>query len=229
VDQFTCFPTLEQGLKEASIVCTAVSLEMTPLVIEEIADAAFSGIAFDIASLKGHVEGSIEYARNRGVRITSIHPMFGPGARTLADKVFCICTCGCPEADHKVEELFKDTAVTLVPLSLQEHDRVISLVLGLSHLINIVFIKTLMHGNTAYTDLRRIASTTFLSQMVTAQSVIHENPYLYYAIQRLNPFKDNLYRTLQEEVEAISRIVLEGREEDFIEILEQAREWLEQQ
>ena len=64
--------------------------------------------------------------------------------------------------------------------------------------------------------------------MLTARSVINENPYLYYAIQRLNPFKDDLYRSLQEEMSRISRIVLEGREEDFIEILEQAREWLEQ-
>ena len=86
-----------------------------------------------------------------------------------------------------------------------------------------------MHGRTAYSDLRRIASTTFLSQMVTAHSVIQENPYLYYAIQRLNPFKDELYMSLQEEVRAISRIVREGREEEFIEILQQARAWLEEQ
>jgi prephenate dehydrogenase len=65
--------------------------------------------------------------------------------------------------------------------------------------------------------------------MVTAHSVIHENPYLYYAIQRLNPFKDELYDSLQEEVRAISRIVREGREEEFIDILQQARTWLEEQ
>jgi len=228
-DEFTFYETLEQGLEKSSIVCIAVSLEMTSLIIEEITDAGFSGVVFDIASLKGHLEESIERARTNSVQITSLHPMFGPGARTLADKVFCVCKCGCPAADQKVEGLFKDTAVTLVPLSLQEHDRIISHVLGLSHLINIVFIKTLMKSGVAYESLRRIASTTFLSQMVTANSVIHENPYLYYAIQRLNPFKDELYASLQEVVMAISHIVLEGREEEFISVLDKARAWLEKQ
>lgn len=228
-DEFISFETLEQGLEQASIVCIGVSLEMTSLIIEEITDARFSGVVFDIASLKGHLHGSIERARRSGIQVTSIHPMFGPGTRTLADKVFCICKCGCSEADQRVESLFKDTAVTLVPLSLQEHDRIISQVLGLSHLINIVFIKTLMQGNIDYQSLRRIASTTFLSQMVTANSVIYENPYLYYAIQRLNPFKDELYASLQEAVAAISNIVLQGREEEFINILDKARLYLEEQ
>lgn len=228
-DKFTSYATLRQGLEQASIVCIAVSLDMTPLIIEEITDAGFSGIVFDIASLKGHLEESINRARTCGIKITSIHPMFGPGTRTLGDKVFCMCRCGCPEADQKVEGFFKDTAVTLVPLSLHEHDRIISRVLGLSHLINVVFIKTLMQGGVEYTSLRRIASTTFLSQMITASSVIHENPFLYYAIQRLNPFKEELYASLQEAVTSISRIVLDGREEEFIEILDQARAWLEKQ
>jgi chorismate mutase/prephenate dehydrogenase len=226
-DEFTSYATLKQGLEKASIVCIAVSLEITPLIIEEITDAGFSGIVFDVASLKGHLEESIARARASGIKITSIHPMFGPATRTLADKVFCMCRCGCPEADQKVEGLFKDTAVTLVPLSLQEHDRIISCVLGLSHLVNVIFIKTLIQGGVEYASLRRIASTTFLSQMITANSVIHENPHLYYAIQHLNPFKEKLYASLQETVTSISRIVLDGREEEFIGILDQARAWLE--
>jgi chorismate mutase/prephenate dehydrogenase len=228
-DEFISYKTLEQGLKQTSIVCIAVSLEMTSLVIEEITDTAFSGIVFDIASLKGHLAGSIERARQAGVRITSIHPMFGPGARTLADKILCLCKCGCPDADARVEGLFKDTAATLVPLSIDEHDRIISLVLGLSHFINIVFIKTLMQEGIDYSLLKRVASTTFLSQMVTTSSVIQENPYLYYAIQRLNPYKDQLYSSLCEVTAGLSRIVLEGREGEFIQILRDTRAWLEEQ
>lgn len=227
--EFPSHSTLEQGLQQSSIACIAVSMEITPLLIEEITDAKFPGIVFDIASLKGHLGESIEQARASGVRISSIHPMFGPHARTLADKVLCLCPCGCPDADARVEALFKDTAATLVSLSLQEHDRIISHVLGLSHLINIVFIKTLMQGGKSYTELRNVASTTFLSQMVTAWSVIQENPYLYYAIQRLNPFKEELHHALAEAVTALSRIVLQGREEEFIQLLNEARTWLGEQ
>ena len=153
--------------------------------------------------------------------------MFGPGARTLSDKVVCICDCGCSDAFTRVIRLFEMTAASIVHLSLVDHDRVISLVLGLSHIINVVFIRALMQGGFEYRELKRVASTTFLSQMITAGSVIKEDPHLYYAIQRLNPFRDELYKNLKSTVDRISESVLQGREEEFISILNNGRKWTE--
>ncbi len=225
-EDFKSYGSLEEGIEEASFTLIATSLEVVPEIINKITELGFKGIVFDIASLKGHLEDSIKRATDKRISITSIHPMFGSNVRTLSDKVICLCDCGDKEANQKVEFLFKGTAASIVKLSLEEHDRVISFVLGLSHIINIIFMKVLMEGGYKYDELKKIASTTFLSQMVTATSVIKENPHLYYEIQKYNPFKGDLYEKLKEATKSITDIVSSANKPEFIEIMEKGKYWL---
>lgn len=227
-DIFKSFKNLNEGIKKASCALIASSLNSVPEIIDELTQLNFEGVIFDIASLKGHLLNSIKRANEKGIKITSIHPMFSSNARTLSDKVICFCNCGNEAANVRVENLFKNTAASIVKLSLQEHDRLISYVLGLSHIINIIFIKVLMEGNYKYIDLKNVASTTFNSQLLTAISVINENPDLYYAIQKFNPFNENLYKKLNEVVESITLCITKGKKDIFVEIMEKGKEWLKE-
>lgn len=218
---------LEQHLVAATVVGIATPLERVPESITEIAGQRRSGIVFDIASLKGHLKPAIAAARERGARYTSIHPMFGPGARTLSDKVICICDCGDAEATRRVEALFADTAATRVHLSLDEHDRIMAHVLGLSHLINLLFARVLMADGMPFERIERIGSTTFHSQMQTTATVMRDNPELYYAIQKLNPCTPELYATLRRELEALLATVERGDEPGFAETMRGGRGWME--
>jgi len=226
-EEFVSHGSLEEAVETASFICVATSLEGVPAVIDSIVDLDFGGTVFDIASLKGHLKESVESAGNKGVGITSIHPMFGPAARTLSDKVLCLCDCGDEEANRKVEGLFADTAVSMVRLSFDEHDKAMTLVLGLAHFINIVNAKMLSEGGYSYDELKEIGSTTFFSQMITTESVIKENPDLYYGIQRCNPFKEKLYEELKETVEELSGFVLKEDRDSFVRTMRESGQWIE--
>jgi chorismate mutase/prephenate dehydrogenase len=217
---------LEDGLERASFALVATPLDVVPQVIERLAELRFSGTIFDIASLKGHLKPAIAMARAVGVSVASCHPMFGPGARTLSDKVVCSCDCGDPAATAKVEAFFRDTAATLVKLSLDEHDRIVSHVLGLSHLINILFTKVLAASGLPHDRLREVASTTFLSQMATTITVIRENPELYYAIQRNNPYTPELYAALKQACGDVTEWVLAGDQEAFVKSMQECKRWV---
>ena len=225
-EDFKSCKSLEEGIGETSCALIAASLEAVPKIIDELTRLEFRGIVFDIASFKGYLKSSIRRANERGISITSIHPMFGPSIRTLSDKVICFCDCGNEMANRKVESFFKDTAASIVKLSLDEHDRIISYVLGLSHMINILFMKVLMEGGYTCGELKKAASTTFLHQMVTSASVIHENPNLYYAIQKLNPFRGDLFSNLKKATESIADIVLSGNKREFLSLMEKGKDWL---
>jgi chorismate mutase/prephenate dehydrogenase len=215
------------ALQGVGFAVIATPLDVVARSIEQLAASGFEGIAFDIASLKGHLWPAIEAARRRGLRYTSVHPMFGPGARTLSDKVLCVCDCGDSEATARVRGLFEHTAATLVELSFERHDRIASHVLGLSHVTSILFAKTLMESGLSFAELDRVGSTTFHSQMVTTATVIRENPELYFAIQRLNPLARELYETMRRELESVTTWVLEGRSAPFEEMMQASREWME--
>ena len=154
--------------------------------------------------------------------------MFGAGARTLSDKVICLCDCGDPEATRRVRGLFEETAATLVALSLDEHDRIISYVLGLSHLVSIVFAHVLAGSGISYAQLCGVGSTTFLSQMKTTESVARENPDLYYAIQRNNPNTAGVYRAFAAGLEHMTRSVLLEDRDSFVAAMERAKIWLDE-
>lgn len=217
---------LPDVLDGAAVAFVATPLEVVPDSICAVADAGFRGVLCDIASLKGHLPPAIEYARRSGVRMASVHPMFGPSARTLSDKVICICDCGDAEASARVRGLFGDTAATLVDLSLEEHDRIMSYVLGLSHIVNLLFARVLAVGGRTFRQVNGVGSTTFHSQMVTTATVVDESPELYYAIQRLNPFTPALYAALESELRGLTESVLAAKPDAFRERMLSGREWM---
>lgn len=225
-DEFTSFTDLDDAIGSASFICIATSLEEVPGVIDQVSNLGFEGTVFDIASLKGHLKHAVGRAKDRGIGITSIHPMFGPGTRTLSDKVICFCDCGDKKSNEKVEALFTNTAASRVRLSFDEHDKAMSYVLGLAHIINIIYIKILTEGGYSYGELKDIGSTTFSSQMATTSSVIKENPHLYYAIQQCNPFKEELYTSLKETVESLAKMILTQDKEAFVRTIEEGNEWV---
>ena len=223
---FQTVESLEEGLKRAGCAVVSVSLDVVPDTIEQIIALDFKGLIFDIASIKGHLVESIKKAQRNGALITSIHPMFGPETRTLSDKVICFCDCGSAEALNRAKAFFRDTAVRSVDLALDSHDKTISYVLGLSHITNIVFMKVLSDSSFQYHELRDIASTTFLSQMITASSVINENPELYFLIQKFNPFKEEIYEQIDRAMTAVVDSVLSDREQEFVQSMLESRTWL---
>ncbi|HSM13365.1 MAG TPA: bifunctional chorismate mutase/prephenate dehydrogenase [Thermoanaerobaculia bacterium] len=185
-DDAAAVGSLERGLEGSTLAFVATPLAATGRSILEIAESGWGGVTCDVAGLKEHLRPALERARSLGARVTSIHPMFGPGARTLADRVVVVCDCGDAGATARVTALFRETAARLVPLSLERHDRIAGYVLGLSHLVSLLFARTLERSGLALEEIAGVGSTTFRAQMATAERVIEESPELYFDIQRLN-------------------------------------------
>ncbi len=222
---FPSYSNLQKGLEHATAALIATPLEAVAPTIDMITDCHFPGLAFDIASLKDHLRRSINKARRAGIMITSIHPLFGPDTRILSDKVICVCDCGDPAATRRAVGFFKDSAAAIVRLSFTEHDRAMSYILGLSHLVNILFMQVLSHSGLDHNDLNKVASTTFRSQVATAASVIFENPNLYHAIQERNPFRERLLAQLGRALNNTASAVRRRDPARFAAVMEASRHW----
>lgn len=214
------------GSEGTSIAFLATPQESMPELIQRFADASYPGVVCDIASLKNHLRPAVEEAIASGLSVTSIHPMFGPTVRTLSDRVICVCNCGDPAATARVARLFSATAATLVPLEFEEHDRIVCYVLGLSHLLNLVFAGVLAGGELGFGELDRVGSTTFRAQMETTRTVVDEDPDLYFAIQRLNPFTPELYELVRQQLDVLAGVVGSGDRASFAAMMERSRRWL---
>ncbi len=221
-DEWVDFKT---GMEKSSFVLLATPIEKTGAIIEEIADSGYSGIVFDIASIKSPLLISFKKAIEKGLLITSTHPLFGPDAEFYSDKIFCVCDLGNRKANDRVKELFDDSS-NVVGIPVYEHDKLISYILNLSHLVNINFVNTLRKSGFSYIELTRFGSTTFFSQIETSKSVINEDPDLYFSIQRYNENETNVLKKLKESLEEIENSILKGDKEKFKKIMTGGKKWI---
>ena len=184
-------------------------------------------IVFDICSLKSPIELAIQRARATGVRVCSIHPMFGPSAVLLSGRVVAICDCGDKEAVKLARSLFEGTALRITEFPVAQHDRLMAYVLGLSHLVNLVTARALTLSGTEFKELSGVASTTFRKMIATAAEVVNENPALYYEIQNLNPHSGEVASLLGTAVREMEEASISERAnpEEFERLMLAAREY----
>ena len=189
------------------LIVVATPLGATDAVLRELAMRRPRGVVFDLGSLKSPLRGGLMALRSHGVKVTSLHPMFGPDTELLSGRHVIFVDLGVPEALARARELFAPTMVEQVVMSLDEHDRLIAYVLGLSHALNIAFFTALAGSGEAAPRLARMSSTTFDSQLDVASRVAAESPELYYEIQSLNQYGgeslDALKRSVDQLVNAV--------------------------
>lgn len=213
-------------LAAADLVVVAASLAAVPTVLAEIFALRPRGLVVDVASLKSHLLKPLRTAVEDGLRVASLHPLFGPEVRTLAGRVMAVCDCGHAEAADQAAELFAGTAVTVTRLPVEEHDRYMQYVLGLSHLVSLLFAVTVTRSGMPAAELGRLASTTWLKQVRTAAEVTAENPKLYYEIQRLNRHSTELFTLVWDRLGALQRAALDDDARRFVALMEEARAFL---
>lgn len=157
---------------EFDLIVVATPLKIANVVLQELAVRKPRGIVFDIGSLKTPLRQGITALQSAGCKVTSVHPMFGPDTELLSGRHVIFIDVGSKEAIAAAQELFSATMAQQVVMSLDEHDRLIAYVLGLSHALNIAFFTALAESGEAAPRLAQLSSTTYDAQVEDRKSVV---------------------------------------------------------
>ncbi len=208
------------------VIVVAAPLAVSGRILAQLAVLKPTGLVFDIGSLKSPLIDGLRELRSAGCRVTSLHPMFGPDTRLLSGRHLVFCDAGDAEATAAAKELFAATMVEQLDMGLEDHDRLIAYVLGLSHALNIAFFTALAESGEAAPKLAQMSSTTFDSQLLVSTAVAQDNPHLYFEIQNLNKFGLGPLDALCEAASRIRETVASGDEDAFVELMQKGREYL---
>ncbi len=219
--------SLDEGLAWAELTVLAVPIGACGDVLRRIGALRPTGVVAEMCSVKSHLLDVLAELRAQGVRVVSFHPMFGPAVRLLSGKQIVLCRGGAREDERVVEELFAATSARLVEVPLADHDRAMAAVLGLAHLVNLGFARSLERFGIPWADLEDVAGVTFRQQTATTREVASENPRLYYEIQERNPHTDEALRTLIAALEELRSSVEASDEAAFSAIMEAGRRYFE--
>ena len=208
------------------VIVVAAPLAVSGRILAQLAVLKPKGLVFDIGSLKSPLLDGLKELRAAGCRVTSLHPMYGPDTRLLSGRHLIFCDAGDAEATADAKELFAATMVEQLDMGLDDHDRLISYVLGLSHALNIAFFTALAESGEAAPKLAKLSSTTFDSQLLVSEAVAQDNPHLYFEIQNLNKFGLGPLDALCDAARRIRETVADSDEQAFVELMEKGREYL---
>lgn len=208
------------------VIVAAAPLVATNAIFAKLARKGPKGLVFDIGSLKSPLRSGLAELVQAGVRVTSIHPMFGPDTDLLSGRHVIFVDVGHEGATRDARELFASTMAVQVEMDLESHDRLIAYVLGLSHALNIVFFTALAESGEAAPALAQLSSTTFDDQLAVARRVSDDNPSLYFEIQSLNDYGTESLSALLYAVERLRSVVRAGDAEGFAALMERGREYL---
>lgn len=207
-------------------IVVATPLSSADAILRELAARRPTGVVFDLGSLKSPVRGGLQALKAAGCKVTSLHPMFGPDTELLSSRHVVFVDLGEPEALAAARALFAPTMAEQVVMSLDDHDRLIAYVLGLSHALNIAFFTALAESGEAAPRLAQMSSTTFDAQLDVASKVAEESPELYFEIQALNDYGAEALDALADSLQRLRTAVATGDQAAFGALMRQGLDYL---
>ena len=222
-----CFSNWRDAGMDYDVVIIATPIEVSANILLALAKKKPQGLIFDIGSLKTPLRNGLQALADEGCMVTSLHPMFGPETELLSGRHLIFVDVGNQEATNKAKELFDSTMVKSLDMNIDNHDRLIAYVLGLSHALNIVFFTALSGSGEAAPELAKLSSTTFDAQLLVSEAVASDSPELYFEIQKLNEYGIEPLDALCTSASLIREIVMDNDQQGFIELMEKGKEYLD--
>jgi len=210
------------------IVVVSTPLRQTDEVLHNLAERRPTGVVFDLGSLKSPLHSGLRALVDANVAVCSIHPMFGPDTALLSGRHVIFVDLGHRGAVDVARALFAPTMATTVDMGLDEHDRMIAYVLGLSHALSIAFFTALAASGEDAPKLAALSSTTFDAQLAVSAAVSRENPEMYFDIQRLNHHGSAALDALCSAADAIRDAVASEDQSAFVALMETGETYLRQ-
>ena len=227
LEGFPFEPDLAKGVREADIVAVSVPMSVAAEVLRTIADMNPKALLFDVGSLKAPIEKELREMGRGGLRVASVHPMFGPDLWPLSSGNITFSDCGNGVAVLEAKELFRASGASFVDLSLDHHDEFMAFLLGLSHLCLLTFARFVAKSPFDLAGLRRPAGTTFSRLSIAAAGLLADSPALLRDIQALNPQTPFIHHRIGETLDEWQKATMAPENGDFLRLIEQTRAYFE--
>ena len=213
--------------KTADIIVIASPLGATPEELAAVLNTSPQGVVFDLCSVKAHIFGILREAAAEGVKITSIHPMFGPRTPSPDGLNVLICDCGCEEANEEAAIIFSKAGARTKIIGLEEHDKLMAFALGLPHVSALLFAGTAKMSESSLEELMEVRGTSFLKLAALAREVSGESRRIYHDIQALNPHTQYMFEVMEMMLAELKQASLDKDPTSFGNLMQSVKEYME--
>ena len=220
-----------EAIANADLIIFSVPIENMVETIKEVAPyAPENSILMDITSVKKEPsEALVKYAPEN-TEILPCHPMFGPRVPSIDGQVIILTPIkNRSEKSIKIIKNFLESKNAHIVLSTpEEHDKIMSVVQGITHFSYISIASTIKRLNISVKKSREFASPIYGLMLDIISRIVSQNPYLYYSIQKSNDETAISRKTLIEESIRLSKLIENGEEELFVKDMSESAKHLDE-
>jgi len=219
-----------EAVKSADVVLLSIPIDNFEEVVEEICPYIHSEqVVMDITSIKVFPVEIMHKHIKTGL-VLGTHPIFGPGARGIANHNFVLTPTNDAERAlaGKVQEYLEGRGARTILMTPREHDEMMSVVLGLCHFIALVSADTLL-GFDKFKQMEAIGGITYKVLLTLVEGVIAQDPELYASLQLSLPNMAEIEAVFQRRVETWADLVRNKDRQEFIQRVNSLRNRLKKE
>ena len=215
--------SLVGGILKADYVVLCTPTRRTPEIIRLIAkEMKRDTYLIEISSEKSKVVSSLSKMPAK-INPICIHPMFGPGTKTIKGQNIISVPIKDAKKELTVTKALFDGA-NFVTIDAAEHDKKIAVILGLTHLMNLVF-ANIISKDEKMNLTEKMSGTTFRVQKTLAESIMTESPELIETIIA-NPEIRRVAEELWKDIGRLLTAVQESKTEEVVNYIKECQERL---
>ncbi|MCW3135624.1 MAG: prephenate dehydrogenase/arogenate dehydrogenase family protein [Canidatus Methanoxibalbensis ujae] len=219
-----CPSDITEDITDTDVLIISVPINITCNVIEAVGKRMKDGtLLMDLTSVKREPVRKMLECTKDNVEILSIHPMFGPTAKSIRNQtvIFIEISGRRGKLCDEIENIFERKGARIVFMSADEHDRTMAVIQGLSHFVLLSYGITLQNLNFNVEHAREMSPlyeifTDFVGR------ILHQDPELYANIQ-MNLDMKEIHEKFIAAAKMLSSSVLNKDEEKFKNIFLNAR------
>ena len=220
----TVSDSLVGSILKADYVVLCTPTRRTPEIIRLIAkEMKRDTYLIEISSEKSKVVSSLSKMPAK-INPICIHPMFGPGVKTIKGQNIISVPIKDAKKELTVAKSLFDGA-NFVTIDAAEHDKKIAVILGLTHLMNLVF-ANIVSKDEKMLLTEKMSGTTFRVQKTLAESIMTESPELIETIIA-NPEIRRVAEELWKDIGRLLTAVQESKTEEVVNYIKDCQERLE--
>ena len=209
--------TSMEAAKDADVVLISVPIDHFEEVIEKLSPYTHSSqIILDITSVKVLPVAAMHRHIKRGL-VLGTHPVFGPGARSVANHNFVLTPTNQEESSlaEKLKSYLEARKAKVHLMTPQEHDDMMAVILGLAHYIAIASADALINFE-RLNEMEAIGGITYKVLLTLVESVISEDPEFYASMQMNLPNLPQIQKRFQKSCQDWADLVKQKDRQEFI-------------
>ncbi|MFC1981000.1 prephenate dehydrogenase [Chloroflexota bacterium] len=217
-----------EAVTGADAVLLSVPIESFEEVVRQISPCIQPGqVVIDMTSIKVFPVETMHKHLGTGL-VLGAHSLFGPGAERIANQNFVLTPTNGEEESlaQKVRDYLEARGARVILMSPQEHDEMMTVILGLSHFIAIVSADTLL-SNERLKQIESVGGITYKVLLTLVESVITEDPELYASLQMNLPGVTEIEKLFQRRAEEWADLVKNRDRREFVQRMKILRSRLE--